>query len=218
MHTIVLGMCTLTQENALCHTLRMAYIIAGLGNPGAEYAQTRHNTGRIILEDIVTSEREEFSYNSKLDAEVSKIELSGEKVTFIAPNTFMNKSGKAIAPLIKSIKSAEKLVVIYDDFHLPFGKLRMSFDRSSGGHNGVESVISALKTQAFVRIRVGIGPTKTNGEVKVVHGAPAVEKIILGKFKKEELEEIHKLSKKIRTVLETFISEGREQATLVCNS
>ena len=196
----------------------MAYIIVGLGNPGQEYTQTRHNTGRMLAQKIAEKAGGEFSYSSKTDSQITKAEIGGENVTFVLPNTFMNKSGKAVAPLIKNLKAAEKLVVVYDDFQLPLGTTRMAFNRSSGGHNGVESIIKALKTEAFVRIRIGIGATKANGAVKVLKGAEEVEKFILGGFKKDELEKITKLSKKVHEVLETFVTEGREKATMVCNS
>src|SRR3990167_3340283 len=79
-----------------------------------------------------------------------------EKVMLVAPNTYMNKSGTAISKVVKSVKSAEKLIVIYDDFNLPLGTLKISFNRSSGGHNGLESIIKSLKTEGFIRLRVGI--------------------------------------------------------------
>lgn len=196
----------------------MAYIIVGLGNPGQEYTQTRHNTGRMLVQKIVDKLGGEFSYSSKIYSQTATVEIAGENVKCILPDTFMNKSGKAVAPLIKSLKAAEKLVVIYDDFQLPLGTTRMAFNRSSGGHNGVESIIKALKTEAFVRIRIGIGATKASGSVKVLKGAEEVEKFILGGFKKEELEKINKLSKKVQEVLEVFVADGREKATMVCNS
>lgn len=123
----------------------MPYIIAGLGNPGEEYVNTRHNTGRIVLESIAKEFTDKkkfsgddgaFSFNKKLNAHVAEAKIGKEKVTLIAPDTFMNLSGKAVAPLVKSVKAAEKLVVIYDDFNLPLGRIKVSFNRSSGGHNG----------------------------------------------------------------------------------
>jgi len=196
----------------------MAHIIVGLGNPGQEYTQTRHNSGRMLVQEIARKAGAEFSYSSKLNAQVAKFQIGSENVSFVLPDTFMNKSGKAVAPLIKSVKAAEKLIVVYDDFQLPLGDARMSFNRSSGGHNGVESIIKALKTEAFARIRIGVGVTKTNGSVKVLRGAEEVEKFILGGFKKTELETVQKLSKKVTHVIETYVTDGREKATMVCNS
>ncbi len=177
----------------------MPYIIAGLGNPGEEYENTRHNTGRIVLEviakefgvegDLIVSDSTtgDFKFDKKLKAHVALTKIGKEKVTLVAPDTFMNLSGKTIGQLVKSIKAAEKLVVIYDDFALPLGRMKISFNRSSGGHNGVESIIKAVKTEAFVRIRVGTAPEKSNGDAKVPHGDEKVLKFILSKFKDDEV-------------------------------
>src|SRR3989344_1686430 len=110
------------------------YIVVGLGNPGEQYARTRHNTGRMVA-DIVAEK------------------VEGVKV--FVPDTFMNHSGKAVSKVIKSKKAAEKLIVIYDDLDLALGTMKISYNRSSGGHKGVESIIKALKTEAFIRIRIG---------------------------------------------------------------
>lgn len=198
----------------------MPYIIAGLGNPGEEYSETRHNTGRIILDHIRNHyEGEDFEFNKKLNADVSEINIGKkkEKVQLIAPNTFMNKSGSALSPLIKNQKSAEKLIVIYDDFQLPLGRIRISFNRSSGGHNGVESIIKSLKTEAFVRIRIGLSAANAKGVAKVPHGEDKIEKFILGKFKEAEIKELKKLSKKVIEAIEIIITESREKAMSIYN-
>lgn len=195
----------------------MAYIIAGLGNPGEEYKQTRHNTGRIIL-DIVRKEfGDDFVFNKKLNAETSQAKISNEKVTLIAPLTFMNLSGKAIAPLVKNIKAAQKLIVIYDDFSLPLGKIRISYNRSSGGHNGLESIIKAVKTEAFVRVRIGTAPENSKGNAKLINGEEKVEKFILGKFKDDEMKELKKVGKTVSEAVLVLIKEGREKAMSVFN-
>ena len=154
----------------------MPYIIAGLGNPGEEYENTRHNTGRIVLEAVRKEFGGDFEFNKKLNAQVSEGKIGKEKVTFVAPDTFMNNSGKAIGQLVKSIKAAEKLVVIYDDFNLPLGRIRISYNRSSGGHNGIESIIKAVKTEAFLRIRVGTAPENAKGNARTPHGDDKIEK------------------------------------------
>src|SRR3989338_8080015 len=96
------------------------------------------------------------------------------KVKLVAPETFMNNSGKSLVQVVKSIKAAEKLIVIYDDFNLPLGKIRISYNRSSGGHNGLESIIKSLKTEAFLRLRVGVAPENAKGTAKVPHGEDKV--------------------------------------------
>ncbi len=196
----------------------MPYIIVGLGNPGEEYDNTRHNTGRIVLESAAKEFADEFEPNKKIKAQVASGKIGKEKVQFVAPDTFMNNSGKAVGPLVKSVKAAEKLVVIYDDFNLPLGRIKISFNRSSGGHNGVESIIKAVKTEAFIRIRIGTAPEKANGDAKVPHGDEKVVKFILGPFKEDELKELKKVSKKVAEALEVLIKEGREKAMSIYNA
>ena len=112
------------------------YTIIGLGNPGVEYEKTRHNTGKMA---------------------VDALESKNVKAKYIHQDTFMNKSGSAVAKVVKSKKAAEKLIVIYDDLDLPLGTMKISFNRGSGGHKGLESVVRAVKTKEFIRIRIGIG-------------------------------------------------------------
>lgn len=195
----------------------MSYIIAGLGNPGDEYENTRHNTGRMILDYIQKKYGDEFEFNKKLNSHVCQAKIGKEKVILIAPETFMNLSGKAIAPLVKSTKAAEKLIVIYDDFSLPLGKIRISYNRSSGGHNGLESIIKAVKTEAFVRIRIGTARENTKGNAKLINGEDKIEKFILGKFKEDEMKVLKKIGKIVTEAVEVLIKEGREKAMSMFN-
>src|SRR3989338_4042229 len=114
-------------------------LVVGLGNPGEEYENTRHNTGRIIVSLV-------------------EKKLEDSKIKFLTPDNFMNNSGKAVAPLVKTKKDLENLIVIYDDIDLPLGKIKISFNRSAGGHNGLGSIIKSLKSEEFLRIRIGISP------------------------------------------------------------
>lgn len=205
----------LTQDLEVCHTYVMPYIIAGLGNPGEEYENTRHNAGRAAVFSLTD---EEFSFDKKVNALVSDVKVGKEKIKLIAPETFMNKSGSSVGYLVKNPKAAEKLIVIYDDFNLPLGKIRISFNRSSGGHNGVESIIRTLKTEAFLRIRIGVAPENAKGNAKVPHGDDKIEKFILGHFKAEELKELKKIQKKVAEAVEMIIAEGREKAMSVFNA
>ena len=173
-------------------------IVVGLGNPGEEYKNTRHNTGRIMVSLI----------EKKLD---------GIKIKFVTPDNFMNNSGKAVAPLVKSKKDLKDLVVIYDDVDLPLGKMRISFNRSSGGHNGLGSIIKALKSEEFVRIRVGISPSTPSGKLKKPHGEKDVLKFLLGEYKKPELETLKKLSKKVAEAVEMIFTEGKDKAMSLYN-
>lgn len=161
------------------------YTIVGLGNPGEMYAETRHNTGRMAMEVL------------------KKREIPKVKLVFLG--TFMNKSGSGVSKVIKSKKAAGKLIVIYDDLDLPVGAMKISFNRGSGGHKGLESVIRAVKTKEFVRIRIGIG--KKND----------VEKHILGKFSPKEKEILKKVFKKVADAVEVISSESLEKAMMEFN-
>lgn len=173
----------------------MAYIIVGLGNPGEEYENTRHNTGRMIADAYA--------------------EVAHKKAKVITPDSFMNVTGKAIAP---QVKNPEKLIVIYDDFNLPLGSIRISYNRSAGGHNGVASIIKALKTEAFTRIRIGVAPTTPTGKIKVPHGDGAIEKFILGEFKEPEKKILKKMTKVAIEAIDMIIDESREKAMSVFNA
>jgi PTH1 family peptidyl-tRNA hydrolase len=174
-------------------------LVVGLGNPGKEYENTRHNTGRILVGMI-------------------EKKLEDSKIKFITPDTFMNNSGKAVAPLVKNKKDLKDLVVIYDDIDLPLGKMKISFNRSSGGHNGLGSIIKHLKSEEFLRIRIGISPATPKGVVKKPKGEKAVLSFLLGEYKKPELETIKKLSKKVAEAVEMIYSESSGKAMSVFNN
>ncbi len=195
----------------------MTYVLVGLGNPGNEYENTRHNTGRLLVLWLGKIFDADWKIDNKLNSSVAKIKIGKNPVVLLLPNTFMNNSGKAVKPLITSVKSAEKLVVIYDDLDLPFGTNRISFNRSSGGHKGLESIIKNIKTEKFARIRVGISPKTPSGKIKKPKGEEAVTKLIMGNFKDDEIKELKKLSKKINETLEIFVSGGLEKAMTFFN-
>jgi PTH1 family peptidyl-tRNA hydrolase len=194
----------------------MTYTFVGLGNPGEEYVDTRHNAGRMMLLWLAKSEGAEWKTDKKLNAQVATINIGkktrgnigGTKASLILPDSYMNNSGKSVKPLIGSLKAAEKLMVIYDDLDLPFGSAKMSFNKSSGGHRGLESVIKALKTEKFARIRIGTSPTSPTGKLRKPQGEEKVMKHILGKFKPDEMLVLKKLSKKVSAALETFTTSG----------
>ncbi len=163
----------------------------------------------------------EWKNDKKLNAEVAKVKIGKTPVTLLLPNTFMNKSGKSVKALFLQGRTSGnvhkgltlmRLIVIYDDLDLPFSKAKISFNKSSGGHKGLESIIKAIKTEKFTRIRVGISPTTSSGKIKKPSGETAVMKVILGKWKPDELTQLKKLSKKVNVALETFVSSGLEKA------
>jgi len=173
-------------------------LVVGLGNPGKEYENTRHNAGRIIVGLV-------------------EKKLSESRIKFITPDTFMNKSGLAIASLVKSKKDLKDLIVIYDDVDLPLGKIKISFNRSSGGHNGLGSIIKVLKSEEFLRIRMGIAPVTPSGKIKKPKGEEAILKFLLGEFKKSELDVLKKLSKKVAEAVEMIFTESKEKAMSLFN-
>jgi PTH1 family peptidyl-tRNA hydrolase len=178
-------------------------IVVGLGNPGAEYENTRHNTGRIMV--------------SLIEKKLEGKENQKNKIKFLTPDNFMNNSGKAVAPLIKTKKDLKDLVVIYDDIDLPIGRMRISFNRSSGGHNGLNSVIKALKSQEFLRIRIGISPATPSGKLRKPKGEKAMLNFLLGEYKKSELDMLKKLSQKVAEAIEMIYLEGSNKAMSLYN-
>lgn len=193
-------------------------LIVGLGNPGEEYKNTRHNTGRIVLEKIAkANDFPDWKDDMKLKSLKSKGELSGEKVEFLLPNTFMNNSGNAVAPIIDTPKKLKNLIVIYDDLDLPLGSLKISYDRSSGGHNGLESVIKRVKSKEFVRIRIGVSPSTSTGKFRKPKGEEAVLKFLLGSFKEDELKIIKNMGKKVAEIITMVSVEGKDKAMSVYN-
>ncbi|MDO8620382.1 MAG: aminoacyl-tRNA hydrolase [bacterium] len=198
----------------------MQYFFVGLGNPGEDYQNSRHNTGAMVL-DVFRKVQElpDWRLDKKRNALISEgsvAPLRGSKVkgqrsvALLLPQTFMNKSGDSVRGLVKTKKDAERLVVIHDDLDIPFGSYKISFNKSSGGHRGVESIIKAVKTQEFVRVRVGIASSAS--VVKKSQDEKTVEKIILGTFSPAELTTLKKMSKNIAEGLTVLVTEGRDKA------
>ncbi len=133
------------------------FIIAGLGNPGKEYTSTRHNAGYMAIEYLAQKLNVKLN-KLKFNSVYGDVSINGEKVMLVKPVTYMNKSGIAIAEIMKFYKiEMENLIVIYDDIDLPLGTLRIRPNGSSGTHNGMKSVISSINSGEFPRIRIGIG-------------------------------------------------------------
>ena len=175
----------------------MKWILAGLGNPSEQYKGSRHNIGRDLLDVLAP----------KLP----------NKPKILVPDTYMNDSGKAFKKEIKSKKAAESLVVLHDDLDLPLGKVKVSFGSGAGGHNGVKSVQSALKTKDFVRIRIGVSPSTSSGRVRKPD-SDAVVAFVLGKFKPTEQEKLKKVKKVVGEALELILTDGKDAAMNVINT
>lgn len=132
-------------------------IVVGLGNPGKEYAETKHNIGFMVI-DAIASQVEHTPWKRQDNAEVCTFVTQGEKVLLVKPQTFMNLSGEAVGPLMRFYKlTPADVYCVYDDMDLPVGKLRIRLNGSAGGHNGIKSMIAHLGSEDFPRFRVGIG-------------------------------------------------------------
>lgn len=157
-------------------------LIVGLGNPGDKYAKTRHNIGFEVINKL-QKDLNIIGEKDKFQGLLSEKNIDGEKVLFLKPQTFMNLSGNSIAAVINFYKIDAKndMIVIYDDMDLPVGKLRVKEKGSSGGHNGIKSIISHLGDE-FLRIKCGIGKSKDD-----------TIDFVLGQFDKSEQEIVDKM-------------------------
>jgi PTH1 family peptidyl-tRNA hydrolase len=189
------------------------YLVVALGNPGEKYEQTRHNAGWILAD--LAFPNLEFGRNSYANAGVAKTSISNQEVQIVKPATFMNESGVSVEYFIKKENILpEHIVVIYDDIDLPIGKMKISFDRGSGGHNGIKSIEAHLGSREFIRIRIGISkllnPPAGGGEL--------VKPNVLGNFESSELETFKTLAPKVKLAIETIIVQGKEMAMTEFNS
>jgi peptidyl-tRNA hydrolase, PTH1 family len=197
----------------------MKFIIVGLGNPGEEYLNTRHNTGFMVAEHFRAKNGfPDWINNAKASSMLSEGDLGEHSVKLLLPQTFMNKSGSSVKKVVASKKAAERLVVVYDDLDLPLGSIKLSFGRGSGGHKGVESIIRGIGTKDFIRLRVGVSSVTPSGKIKKPKGEKAVMDFILKDFRKPEQEKLKKVLKDTSGALETIIVEGRAKAMNEFNS
>ncbi|MDO8623888.1 MAG: aminoacyl-tRNA hydrolase [bacterium] len=197
----------------------MALVIVGLGNPGKEYEKTRHNAGRNAVMLLAKKEGfPDFVFNKKVNALIAEGKVGKEKVVLALPETFMNNSGKAVAALVKSVKAAKQLLVIHDDLDLPIGALKMVFARGSGGHKGVESIMRAIKTENFVRLRIGISGQGKKNQAKKVEGEEKVLKHVIGKWKPSEESLAKKTLHHAAEAARVWVTLGLEKAQQEANT
>ena len=131
-------------------------LVVGLGNPGSQYAKTRHNIGFMIVDELASSQNADWKLDKKLRAEMTEITLANEKIILAKPQTFMNDSGSAIQKIMQFYKiDPSDIWVVFDDVDVPFGKLKLRQEGSASGHQGVISTISHIGSK-FVRVRIGI--------------------------------------------------------------
>src|SRR4051795_4095664 len=156
------------------------FLIVGLGNPGGDYAKTRHNAGFLLVQKLADRWKANWTLEKKFNARVARAERDEGRVLLCEPQTFMNSSGEAVGPLIQFYRVALKqMLVVVDDADLPLGEIRLRPSGSSGGHHGLESIEKHLGTREFARLRIGIGRKD---------GAREITDYVLGRFSAAETE------------------------------
>lgn len=177
-------------------------LIVGLGNPGKEYLDTRHNVGFMVLDYYLNND----NWQKKFDGLYQIVQINNEKVLFLKPTTYMNNSGLSVLKAKKYYDILdEDILVIQDDMDIDLGKYKIKFNSSSGGHNGIKSIISALNTDSFPRLKIGIAHSLNNDAINHV----------LGKFTKEEKEILNNNFPIYKEIIENFVNNGIEKAMSV---
>ena len=185
----------------------MNYLVVGLGNIGAEYANTRHNMGFMVLD--AWAQASNIVFESGRYGYTATISFKGRRFTLLKPSTYMNLSGKAVRYWMNELKiPLENLLVISDDLNIPFGTVRLRKNGSAGGHNGLTNINELLGTQDYARIRMGIGNDFGRG-----HQVDYV----LGELSDEEKEQMPELSKKVIEGIKAFATIGPDRAMNVLN-
>lgn len=179
------------------------WLVVGLGNPGSEYAHTRHNAGFLVIDSLARS----WGLKLKTEAFRSKVaeaKKDGTKIVLALPQTFMNLSGLAVRELLAGYKiKPENLIVVYDDLDINLGEIRVRPQGSAGSHKGMKSIIQEIGTSAFPRVRVGIGPKP--------EGQEAAE-YVLSNFSEEEREKLHQALDKACQAVELIVKGKITQA------
>lgn len=184
-------------------------LLAGLGNPGSKYKNTRHNIGFMFL-DYLAEEAGMFFKDSKWQAELVKVSLDFGQAFLVKPQTYMNLSGRPVQSISSYYQiPPENIIIIHDDMDLDVGRIKMVHNRGPGGHNGIKSIIDCLGTKEFARIRLGIGRPP---------GQMAASSFVLSKFKDDELESISESFDEILKAIGTFSSEGVAEAMKFMNT
>lgn len=182
------------------------WIVVFLGNPGDKYAKTRHNAGFMTAAVLEKQENQRIS-RLRFNALTAIVAFGGEKALLMKPQTFMNLSGNAVAPAAAFYKlPPERIIVVCDDVALPLGALRIRTKGSSGGHNGLKSIISALGTEEFPRVKIGVGePVRSEGESAMIDW-------VLGELRGKEAKLMDESCENAACALRTLITEGAQHA------
>jgi PTH1 family peptidyl-tRNA hydrolase len=180
------------------------HLIVGLGNPGAEYAKTRHNAGFMLAELLAKSWRADWNNEKKFQSRIAKAERDGKRLVLCEPQTFMNLSGEAVGALVKFYQAPlGKLLVAVDDADLPLGEIRLRPSGSSGGHHGLESIEQHLGSREYARLRIGIGRKDSRREI-AGH--------VLGKLSAAELALMEKVLARAAEQVQCWLAHGLPKA------
>ena len=184
------------------------YLVVGLGNIGAEYANTRHNMGFMILD--AWAQASNVLFRTDRYGDVAEVSFKGRWFVLLKPSTYMNLSGKAVRYWMQTLNlPLENLIVISDDLNLPFGTLRMRANGSSGGHNGLENIAQLLESEKWARIRVGIGNEfSRGGQIDYV----------LGGLSKDEMEQVPALAARVIQGIKDVSTIGIQRAMNTVNA
>ena len=184
--------------------MQVDYLVVGLGNPENKYIGTRHNVGADFLRHFISRQGIIFKKEKMAKSELAFLQLGESVVAFAVPDTYMNLSGEAVKALFKyfDIKDSKKLLLVYDEINLDFGSFKFSFGKSSGGHNGVQSVIDHIKSKDFYRLRIGIGPQRVSDRAAFV----------LKKFSLLERVKINSLFESLEGALIDFLKKSPDFA------
>ncbi len=187
-----------------------ATVVIGLGNPGKEYASTRHNVGFRCVDYFAKKHSSRFS-RTGCRSKLADVTLRGRQVVLAKPRTYMNLSGEAAVCLVRANRiPAEDLILVYDDVDLPLGKVRVRPSGGPGGHNGMKSIVASLNTEGFPRVRVGIGRPDSDGYS--IWSEDVLIRYVLGRFTAEEETVIQESISLVGDVLECLIAEGLDVA------
>ena len=171
-------------------------LVVGLGNPGPDYAQTRHNAGFWLVDELARQHSGHFRPESRFHGETGRITLNGQELWLLKPMTFMNRSGQAVAALARFHKiTLPEILIVHDDLDLPPGVVRLKRAGGHGGHNGLRDLIAHLGGNDFPRLRLGIGHPGHSREVLdyVLHRAPQAERVLLEQAITDALRELPRL-------------------------